>query len=107
MPGFYTDEQAIISWFTLGHSGKLRKLKAYRPTWGQWVALLCMRLSALLMRPRENLGRIPLSLMVKGRALTITINAAWLKAHPLTEYSLQNEVNEWEKTGFKIILAAQ
>ncbi|RIY40710.1 Ppx/GppA phosphatase family protein [Neopusillimonas maritima] len=107
MPGFSTDEQAIISWFTLGHSGKLRKLKAYRPTWGQWVALLCMRLSALLMRPRENLGRIPLSLMVKGRALTITINAAWLKAHPLTEYSLQNEVNEWEKTGFKIILAAQ
>jgi exopolyphosphatase/guanosine-5'-triphosphate,3'-diphosphate pyrophosphatase len=107
MPGFSTDEQAIISWFTLGHSGKLRKLKAYRPSWSQWVALLCMRLSALLMRPRENLGRIPLSLMVKGRALTITINAAWLKAHPLTEYSLQNEVNEWEKTGFKIILAAQ
>ncbi|HCN70993.1 MAG TPA: exopolyphosphatase [Pusillimonas sp.] len=107
MPGFSTDEQAIISWLTLGHTGKLRKLKAYRPTWDQWAALLCMRVAALLMRPRENLGRIPLSLMIKGRTFTITINAAWLKAHPLTEYSLQNEMNEWEKTGFRIVVVAQ
>lgn len=107
MPGFSTDEQTVISWLTLGHTGKLRKLKAYQPSWMQWVALLCMRLSALLMRPRENLGKAPLGLIAKGRTINITTNVSWLKTHPLTEYSLSKELQEWEKTELKLALLAR
>lgn len=104
MPGFSNDEQAALSWLVLGHLGKLNKLKTNKPTQGQWVALLCLRLAVLLMRRRESLSRLPLRIELNNNAFYVVTNKTWLNNHPLTAYSLENEVAEWVKTGLEITL---
>src|SRR3546814_14406527 len=55
MPGFSNDDQAVLAMLVLGHQGKITKLQAYEPSRAKWLALLCLRLAALLLRRRENL----------------------------------------------------
>lgn len=104
MPGFSNDEQAALSWLVLGHLGKLGKLKSRKPTRNQWAALLCLRLAVLLMRRRESLQRLPLRIALDDNSLRIITNKVWMANHSLTAYSLENEVTEWVKTGFNVVL---
>jgi len=102
MPGFSKDDQALLSWMALGHHGKLSKLKPYRLTRTQWLALLSLRLAVLLCRRRETLPELPLSIQAPSGTNSIRVLSSkeWLSSHALSEYSLHNEEQEWKKTGF-------
>lgn len=104
MPGFSKDEQALLSFLTLGHQGRLSKLKRFEaaPRW--WAALLCLRLAAILMRRRDDLAQMPLRLHRKNGTFVICASESWLAMHPLTEYSLQAEQAEWEKMPLDVAL---
>jgi exopolyphosphatase/guanosine-5'-triphosphate,3'-diphosphate pyrophosphatase len=105
MPGFSNDEQAVLSWLTLGHLGKLGKLRSHKPNRPQWIALLCLRLAVLFLRRRETLVRMPAEIELSQDDVVIHIKKSWLKAHALTEYSLTNEIADWSKVGFNLKLA--
>jgi len=100
MPGFSNDDQALLALFALGHHGKIGKLMARGPSHSTWLTLLCLRLAVLLSRRREDPDSLPVSLEADGKNIRVTAEASWLESHPLSQYSLTAERQEWVKAGF-------
>lgn len=104
MPGFSKDDQALLAFLTLGQQGKLDKLKHYPMQRAEWLTLLCLRLSIMLMRRRENLEHLPIRLQVSPHGATIYADKNWITTRPLSEYSLRTEQSEWAKADLRIRL---
>lgn len=104
MPGFSRKEQMILSSLILGHTGKLPKVAELLNDSHTWQALLALRLACLLSRRREVEPPPPLSLSVHDTAIDVQVDARWLADNPLTEFSLQQEAQEWRKMGFELTL---
>jgi len=102
MPGFTHEDQALLAFLVLGHQGKLSKLRPLAPSRDRWLTLLCLRLAVQLLRRRSAGGERPLRLTVMENTIRIYVPKAWLHAHPLSEYTLQNESREWAKVGFTL-----
>jgi len=104
MPGFSRADQALLAALALGHQGKLGKLEPLVRSRGRWMAVLCLRLAALLFRRREDLPELPLSVSVKGDSIVVRVSQPWLAEHPLTDFTLRAEEAEWRKVGFSFDL---
>jgi len=104
MPGFSKADQARLALFALGHQGKLGKLEPLVRDREHWLALLCLRLAVLLFRRREKLESLPLSVSVRDRSIVVSVEREWLRAHPLTDFTLRTEESEWRKVGFSFEL---
>ncbi len=102
MPGFSKSEQQLLAMFGLGHHGKLNRPELQLPNEDYWRALLCLRLAAVLFRRREDFEPCPLALSVNGKQFSASVSQAWLADHPLTDYSLRSEQDEWRKAGFEL-----
>ena len=68
------------------------------------MAILALRLAVLLCRRREEVERLALSVSVKGSSIVTRVEKAWLQEHPLTDYSLHNEEDEWQRVDFQFEL---
>ncbi len=101
MPGFSNHDQAQLSAFALGHQGKLPK-RMPEDSRKRRLALFCLRLAVLLCRRREDMPEIPVSLSVQAQNIVVRASEQWLKARPLTAYSLEGERSEWKKAGFTV-----
>ncbi len=104
MPGFSRADQSLLALLSLGHQGKLGKVEPLVQTREQWLAILCLRLAALLLRRREDMAELPLSVSVRGDSIVVRVDADWRIEHPLTDFTLQNEESEWRKVGFSFEL---
>src|SRR5690606_1288714 len=102
MPGVSKSEQQLLALFGLGHHGKLNRPELQLPSNEHWRALLSLRLAAVLLRRREDFDPIPLTLTGKGKRFQASVSKEWLESHPLTEYSLRAEQDEWKKIGFEL-----
>ena len=58
----------------------------------------------MLHRRRAEVGT-PVRLAASKRGYSIAVDASWLEQHPLTEYSLRQEVDEWGKSGMPVEIA--
>jgi len=105
MPGFTREDQALLAFLVLGHQGKLSKLRSLKPSRQRWLTLLCLRLAVQLLRRRSVGSQRPLRLSVSDNTVRIHVPKAWLHAHPLSAYTLQNEAREWDKAGFVLDIA--
>jgi exopolyphosphatase/guanosine-5'-triphosphate,3'-diphosphate pyrophosphatase len=101
MPGFSKDEQTIMARLNLESQGKLNKSDLQSLPDEEWQAILCMRLAIMFLRKRLAVHMESLALQIEGKHICLSISEAWLKNHPLTEYSLENEKKEWESCGFE------
>jgi exopolyphosphatase / guanosine-5'-triphosphate,3'-diphosphate pyrophosphatase len=104
MPGFSRVDQATLATLVLAHTGKLGKVQSLVKRRDQWMAVLALRLAALLCRRREEVQQSALSVEVSDFAITARVDKAWLDQHPLTDYSLHGEESEWQRVGFKFNL---
>lgn len=104
MPGFSRDDQALLAFLTLEQLGKLDKLKSQPSSKEQRLTLLCLRLSLMLMRRREDVNPLPLRLQMDSTGATIYADKHWIAARPLSEFSLRAEQNEWAKAGMSVKL---
>lgn len=104
MPGFSRADQLQLGLLALAHTGKLSKAQTLVKNRDQWLAILCMRLSVLLFRRREDISKLPLSVSVKGSSIVARVDKKWLSTHPLTDFSLHGEESEWSKVGFEFEL---
>ena len=104
MPGFSKVDQSVLGMLVLSHTGKLGKVESLAKTREQWMAVLALRLAVLLCRRREEISRLALSVSAKGSSIVTKVEKGWLKSHPLTDYSLHGEENEWERVGFNFEL---
>jgi exopolyphosphatase/guanosine-5'-triphosphate,3'-diphosphate pyrophosphatase len=101
MPGFSKVDQAAVAMLVLAHTGKLGKVQSLVKSHEQWMAILALRLAALLCRRREEVEAIALSVSVKGNSIVTTVNQDWLAKHPLTDFSLHAEEDEWRRVGMQ------
>lgn len=105
MPGFSRDDQSLLAFLTLGHQGKLGKVRNAQPTRARWLALACLRLAVLLLRRRENISPHPLHLEAGSGTINIHADPEWLASHPLSEFSLKTELDVWRKMDVGLQLA--
>ena len=105
MPGFSKMDQAKIASIALGQTGKLTKLSGVIEDADEWLAVLCLRLAALVHRRRTDLDVSGLSLARNGKGYVLRADAAWLADHPLTEFNLRQEAGEWNRLGIPLELA--
>ena len=101
MPGFSKVDQATVAMLVLAHTGKLGKIQSLVKSQEQWMAVLALRLAALLCRRREEVESLALSVSVKNNSIVTTVKRDWLAKHPLTDFSLHAEENEWRKVGMQ------
>ena len=104
MPGFSRVDQLQLGLLTLAHTGKLSRVQGLIRQREQWLAILSLRLAVLLCRRREDIVPMPLTVSVKGSSIVTRVNKKWLATHPLTDFSLHGEEDEWDKVGFKFEL---
>ncbi len=104
MPGFSKREQQLLSTWVLAHNGKLGKVSDSANTAVQWAAPMCLRLAALFLRRREveALPELKVKLLEQGIQMSVPKN--WLITHPLTQYSLETEVEQWQRIGLELEL---
>lgn len=108
MPGFSKREQTTLANWVLAQSGKLHKALDVRDdTPLHWAAPLCLRLAALLLRRRseDELPTLKQKPLPKGMQLSIPKHH--LDTHPLTQYNLELEVEQWAKVGLKLSIKQQ
>ncbi|HEX4918136.1 MAG TPA: exopolyphosphatase [Limnobacter sp.] len=104
MPGFSKREQGVLSTWVLAHNGKLGKVSnlALAPT--QWVAPMCLRLATLFLRRREVEALPDIRVKLLEQGLQLSAPRQWLQTHPLTQYGLETEVEQWERIGLHLEL---
>jgi exopolyphosphatase/guanosine-5'-triphosphate,3'-diphosphate pyrophosphatase len=105
MPGFSKLDQARISAMVLGHTGKLSKVSSLIVEPNEWLAVLCLRLAALVHRRRSDTVVPGLQLSRTGKGYVLAADGDWLADHPLTEFNLRQEIAEWAKADLTLELA--
>ncbi len=100
MPGFSSQDQKQMALMVLSHLGKLSKLPAGARTHYQWMAILSLRLAALLFRRREDEEALPVEVSVQDQSIVVKADGEWLTGHPMTDFTLRAETEEWAKVGF-------
>lgn len=105
MPGFSRAEQDTLATLVLGHRGKLARVSEVLRQPLRCAQVAALRLSALLHRSRHLVGEVPIQAYMQGDRIRITLDAAWLEAHPLTLAALHEELRQWESLGLRLQLA--
>lgn len=100
MPGFSHANQQLLALLVTAHQGKLSKIEPLVKNREQWLAILCLRLATLLLRRRETMESLPVKLSVKDNSITLLVQKTWLNRHPLSDFNLRTEEEEWRKIGF-------
>ncbi|MEO8937535.1 MAG: exopolyphosphatase [Burkholderiaceae bacterium] len=104
MPGFSKMDQAKVALIALGHTGKLGKLAGSIEEAHEWLAVLCLRVAALVHRRRTDIDVSGLAIARNGNGYVLHADAAWLADHPLTEFNLRQESAEWARVGIPLDL---
>jgi len=113
MPGFSRGEQATLAQLVLAHTGKLKKLSATDLESLDLEAVMALRLAVILARNRAPVDLDGLRLQYQQTgvrlpgarpALDVVAPRRWLKANPLTEYSLRQEAAEWARLNWNVAL---
>ncbi|MBK1679094.1 exopolyphosphatase [Rhodocyclus tenuis] len=99
MPGFSKKDQARLALLVLGQRGKLEKLGALPAQDSAWQLVCCLRLAALLHRPRDDRELPDFVLKRTPVAFQLDLPADWLAANPLTAAALADEATTWERLG--------
>jgi exopolyphosphatase/guanosine-5'-triphosphate,3'-diphosphate pyrophosphatase len=103
MPGFSKNDQARLSALLLGHIGKLAKVSSNNH-FIDWRMLFCLRLALVLARRRTHEEIPDILVQQTNNGYKISIPKKWLENHPLTEFSLKKEAEDWSKVNREYII---
>jgi exopolyphosphatase/guanosine-5'-triphosphate,3'-diphosphate pyrophosphatase len=102
MPGFSKMEQEQLSTLVLTHRRSLRKVFERGTEFVDWRMVMALRLAAIIYRSRTEVPKPGISAKVGARSLRLDIDREWLAGNPLTVTALEEEMQEWEITGYKL-----
>lgn len=102
MPGFSRMEQEQLSTLVLAHRRSLRKVFVRGAESVDWRMVMALRLSAIFCRSRADITRPPITARANGRGLRLDIDREWLAGNPLTVTALEEEMVEWDVTGYRL-----
>jgi len=97
MPGFAREEQKLLALLVGAHRRRLHleRVGELVPPWNRSAPRLIavLRLAVLLHRSRGRRRPPQMKLRQRGRNLTLTFPAGWLRRHPLTCADLEQEAD--------------
>ena len=73
----------------------------------QWAAPMCLRLAALFLRRREVEALPELRVKLQEQGVQLSVPKNWLLDHPLTQYSLETEFEQWQRIGLNLELVTR
>jgi exopolyphosphatase/guanosine-5'-triphosphate,3'-diphosphate pyrophosphatase len=98
MPGFSTRDQQRIALLALAQRGNLKKVRAEIDGAEFRAQVLALRVATLFSHARRPV-ELPAFQLACGSKIRLALPAAWLDAHPLTAYLLDQEGNVWRQAG--------
>jgi exopolyphosphatase/guanosine-5'-triphosphate,3'-diphosphate pyrophosphatase len=104
--GFSTVDQERLAELVLGQRGNLKKVDAALSDPDRAAGLLALRLAVILCHARRDVDPPRLELQRTRNAVDLSIDRAWLAAHPLTQYLLEEESGQWDRAGVRLQLRA-
>lgn len=103
-PGFALPELHRMSQLVLGQRGKLRKLESILDDELFAKQLMSLRLAVLLCHARKEPDTTALQLGYRNRTFKLVAAADWARRFPQSAWLLQEEVNAWQKSGWKLVI---
>ncbi len=97
MPGFTRAEQNTLSMIVLGQRGGLAKVRDFIADIRRENQVLAIRLAVIFSHARKNATLPALAIIRENNQVSISLPQAWLDAHPLSAYLLEEECNAWAK----------
>ncbi|MCE2705771.1 MAG: exopolyphosphatase [Proteobacteria bacterium] len=113
LAGFSKPEQSILADLVRTHRGNLLKalesLQSRRKIKLKFLYMvLAFRLSVIFNRNRQGFNSSIITIISNSKSsFYISINSEWLKTNTLTLYSLNEEIEQWNKCGITINLIPQ
>jgi len=107
MPGFSKMDQGRLARIVLAHRGKLERIAGLDPASADWLLIACLRLAAVLHRARDGRKTPPIALRFDGPDLVLSVDAAWLRQHPLTAAALADEERQWYSVGRRLTVRSE
>lgn len=104
LPGFSNEEQMLVASYVLGQRGGLGKLGEHLRNPTYCTSLLALRLAVIFAHARIPVDLPAMKVKTSLRGITLQIDKPWLEAHPLTDYLLDEEVELWTKTDFRVTI---
>ncbi|GLR26933.1 exopolyphosphatase [Limnobacter litoralis] len=104
MPGFTSKEQSQLATWVLAHNGKLNKVSGIANDPREWIAPLSLRLACLFLRRRDMDVLPDIKLKLQENGVKLSLPKPWLQAHPLTQYGLETEADQWKKIGLNLAI---
>jgi len=102
--GFSNSDQERLAELVLGQRGNLKKLGATLADPIRAAKILALRLAVILCHARRDVEVPRLELQRTRNAVELSIDRAWLAAHPLTQYLLDEESSQWERASARLVL---
>lgn len=96
MPGFSRRDQARLAGLVRASRGGLDKL-ALAADDANWPLILCLRLAVLLNASRSDTPLSGLGLECAAGDCRLRLPADWLKANPLSQAMLDEELRDWAR----------
>jgi len=103
-PGFALPELHRMSQLVLGQRGKLRKLESILEDELFAKQLMSLRLAVLLCHARKEPDTAALQLGYRNRTFRLVAATDWARRFPQSAWLLQEEVNAWQKSGWKLVI---
>lgn len=114
MAGFSKPEQSILADLVRSHRGGLVKacesLSVTRKIKMRFfIMMMSLRFAVILTRNRKQLkeSAILSFKMISKSGFELVVDDKWLHQNPLTLHSLNEEIDQWKKVGFKIKLTSK
>jgi len=101
-PGFALPELHRMSQLVLGQRGKLRKVESVLEDELFAKQLMCLRLAVLLCHARKEPDIGALQLSYRNLGFKLIAANEWARRFPQSAWLLQEEVNAWQKSGWKL-----
>jgi exopolyphosphatase/guanosine-5'-triphosphate,3'-diphosphate pyrophosphatase len=106
LAGFSTTDQERIATLVLAQRGNLRKIAEALQDRERAAKILALRLAVILAHARRPVALSQMALRF-GESIEFGVDRAWLLAHPLTQYLLEEEAGRWERAGVRFAVTTR
>lgn len=104
--GFSTSDQERLAELVVGQRGNLKKLGEALADPVRAASILALRLAVILCHARHDVDVPRLALQRTRNGVELSIDRAWMAAHPLTQYLLEEESGQWDRAGLRFAVRA-
>ena len=84
----------------LAQRGNLKKIAEALQDRERAVKILALRLAVIVAHARRPVEPMYMALRF-GDSIEFEVDGAWLAAHPLTQFLLEEEAGRWERAGVR------